>query len=286
MDFDWPLKERWQGYLMPAELRPAPCKACDETGLSRVAKLLRDQWYGYAPFRPEQRGSVPFTPDHPKVRAFAERNVDHAPEFYGSGETAIRIEAERLCAHWYGSWSHHLDQSDVDALIAGDRLRDLTHRWEGPGVGHIATGHHPSAAEVNDWSIAGMGHDSINQWIVCDAECERLGIEKRCAVCSGEGAIWRDAEQAAAHDAWEPTPPPTGEGWQMWETTSEGSPISPVFSTTEALARWLSETGASAFGGQPATYDEWLNMIEGAGMAMSMVSRGGEIVSGVEALAR
>lgn len=35
--------------------------------------------------------------------------------------------------------------------------------------------------------------------------------------------------------------PPEGDGWQVWETVSEGSPISPVFSSDEECARWVSE---------------------------------------------
>ena len=52
--------------------------------------------------------------------------------------------------------------------------------------------------------------------------------------------------------------PPIGDGWQMWETTSEGSPMSPVFSTAEELARWLADSNASAMGDQGATYEQWL----------------------------
>lgn len=35
--------------------------------------------------------------------------------------------------------------------------------------------------------------------------------------------------------------PPEGDGWQVWETVSEGSPISPVFGTDEECARWVSQ---------------------------------------------
>jgi len=35
--------------------------------------------------------------------------------------------------------------------------------------------------------------------------------------------------------------PPKGEGYQCWETTSEGSPISPVFKTFDDLCDWLSK---------------------------------------------
>ena len=38
--------------------------------------------------------------------------------------------------------------------------------------------------------------------------------------------------------------------YQMYETCTEGTPISPVMETPENLARWLADNGASAFGGQ------------------------------------
>jgi hypothetical protein len=36
---------------------------------------------------------------------------------------------------------------------------------------------------------------------------------------------------------------PTGEGWQVWETVSEGAPITPVFATDEELIDWLVTEG-------------------------------------------
>lgn len=46
----------------------------------------------------------------------------------------------------------------------------------------------------------------------------------------------------------------------MYEDTSEGTPISPAFATPEELARWLADTGASAFGDSTATYEQWLRV--------------------------
>ena len=46
--------------------------------------------------------------------------------------------------------------------------------------------------------------------------------------------------------------------YMMYETTSEGTPISPAFTTPEELARWLADTGASAFGSTTASYESWL----------------------------
>lgn len=72
--------------------------------------------------------------------------------------------------------------------------------------------------------------------------------------------------------------------FQMYEDTSEGTPISPVFATPEELARWLADTGASAFADMAATYEQWLNTIH-RGSAISMVinTGTGEIKSGVAA---
>ena len=70
----------------------------------------------------------------------------------------------------------------------------------------------------------------------------------------------------------------------MWENTSEGSPMSPVFASPEELARWLSDTRASTFGKDTATYDQWLKMIVGTGWAMDAVGSQGGLVSGVVAM--
>lgn len=72
-------------------------------------------------------------------------------------------------------------------------------------------------------------------------------------------------------------------GYCMYETTSEGTPISPVFATPEELARWLADTGASAFGGMTATYEQWLRMCLG-GWAPSAIADSRGLRSGVEAM--
>jgi len=83
----------------------------------------------------------------------------------------------------------------------------------------------------------------------------------------------------------EPTAPETCVGWQMYETVSEGTPISPVCESAEALAGWLADNKASAFAGDTATYDQWLRMIV-AGSAPTFISRDGgrTIISGVAAM--
>lgn len=54
--------------------------------------------------------------------------------------------------------------------------------------------------------------------------------------------------------------PPQGEGYQLWETTSEGSPASPVFKTLEELSAWC-EVNATTFADFKATKEKWFEML-------------------------
>ena len=54
--------------------------------------------------------------------------------------------------------------------------------------------------------------------------------------------------------------PPSGEGYQLWETTSEGSPVSPVFDSLDVLCEWC-EKYATTFGSFKASKEEWKQML-------------------------
>lgn len=71
--------------------------------------------------------------------------------------------------------------------------------------------------------------------------------------------------------------------YMMYETTSEGTPISPAFESPEQLAHWLTDTGASAFASVPGTYDGWLRVANG-GYASSIVIVDGACHSGVDGI--
>lgn len=66
----------------------------------------------------------------------------------------------------------------------------------------------------------------------------------------------------------------------MYETCTEGTPISPAFTTAEELAQWLADNGTSAFGRMTATYEQWLGTI-GVGSTFSALFDGQEVKSGV-----
>ena len=52
-------------------------------------------------------------------------------------------------------------------------------------------------------------------------------------------------------------PEGTATGWQLYETTSEGTPVSPVFATAEELAAWC-EDGATVTARLKWTREQWL----------------------------
>jgi len=70
---------------------------------------------------------------------------------------------------------------------------------------------------------------------------------------------------------------------QMYEDTSEGTPISPVMDAPEALAQWLVDNNASAFGSDTATYDQWLSTIKSGYAVSAMFVPGKGLISGVAA---
>lgn len=283
LDFDWPLQKVWSGFRNPFHCA-INCIKCDGSGYSPEAKRMKDLWYGYVPFKPEDRGSIPFTPDDKPVLDFAERQVRHSPSsYYGTGERAVAKRAYALCALFNASWSHHLNEDDVAALVASGRLMDFTHIWtqetrwkvkEPPYV--------PTPREVNEWGLSGMSHDSIASWVCIKAECARIGVTHTCVHCAGDGEIWPSKEAHDAYEAWQPVEPPKGDGYQIWETVSEGSPISPVFSTARDLAAHMSTTKIGGDDGTSAA--TWLAFIEGPGWAPSMVVGPEGVISGVEAI--
>lgn len=267
LDFNWPQGKVWGGYLNPFTKQCVECHDCGGSGSSPEAKRVSDEWYGNAPFDPAAYGAKPLTVDHPAIVDRAKRNVEHG------GQRAIDAEARRLFGIWRGQWSHQLIQADVDALVAADRLYDFTRRPRNEeqakaleaGGGYWMKEHNgytPTADEVNDWSMRGFGHDAINQWVCVKARLAREGItQTECLRCGGEGCIWPSAEIKAASEAWEETEPPEGPGFQLWETTSEGSPSSPVFETIEALCEWCAKN-ATTFGSFKASAEKWRLMLD------------------------
>jgi len=213
----------------------------------------------------------------------------NCPFCEGSGENP---ETKQLADDWYDSkntgrrWVDTITQDEVDALVAGGRLMGFTHRWtKENGWQPKEPPCHPTAEQVNTWSASrGMGHDAINRWICVETRAKRLGVFGDCGYCKGGGTLWLTLEAKDRYELWEETEPPAGDGWQVWENVSEGSPVTPVFDTAEALADYLAEGGDSACrrrGGNPPSYEAALNFIE-QGSCMTMVMGDGQIKMNID----
>ena len=204
MDFDWPMGEVWQGYLMPDRLREDPCPDCESGGTDAYEWLMKVAYVivGLADDADaEERGRHM----HPYLTPLLDISYGHPKGRPG---------------RQFAEFANGLVNSD------GFLGRDV-HRFQRALI--------EAAGLPKDWG-----------W---------------CPTCKGHASIEKYPGQLAEAEAWEWTEPPTGDGWQMWETTSEGSPMSPVFATPEELAAWLASTGASAFGDMKLTRKQWLDNI-------------------------
>ena len=70
--------------------------------------------------------------------------------------------------------------------------------------------------------------------------------------------------------------------FQVYETVSEGTPISPPFETKEELVEWMSKN--KDFWGYQWTEEQANNFVMGTGWAMSGVIKNGEIKKGYEVI--
>lgn len=207
MDFDCPIGDTWGGYLRPEELDLPTCATCDGDGSSPEARAVANTFYPHM--------------------------IVSAGAWHGAREHADSL-----------AWHDKIGQAEVDMLIEKGRLQECRSRqptddnprdWEWVSVPR-------TAAEVNAANAPGSGmmagHDGINRMYLIQFRCERLGIPIACKTCDGSGEV-AGPELKAAHEAWEPTPPPVGDGWQLWQTVSEGGPVTPVFASADALIGYL-----------------------------------------------
>ena len=244
LDFKYPHgKMIWKGYHNP--YYALKCECCDGRGTSKEYQEISDSWYNHL-------------------------SKD------GNG------------------WGYNLTQDDVQALLDADRLWDFTRIPVNDEQIAIvkASGHNswlpfnnnyiPTAQEVNEWAKKGLGHDSQNQWICSRERAKKMGIEINCPGCDGDGEFYPSDEYRELAENFTRIEPPSGDGYQLWSTTTDGTPYSPVFSKPEELAEWLVGNKISSFGYSTETYETWLKFINGqCGSGLSMVYSNGELTTGV-----
>jgi hypothetical protein len=209
--FDWPMDAVWSGYLLPDHLDFPSCSDCAyEEGRTYRGEFRSGRSTGYSPQAWVIAGSF-------------------YPHMVGGPHADVL------------AWHDKITQDEVDHLLSERRLTTWVPGPDGERGTWEALPR--TAAEVNAAQRRGgpiSGHDAINRIILIRYRCERLGIPVACPTCAGNGDVATAAERAE-QDAWERTEPPAGDGWQLWETVSEGSPISPVFADAEGLVAWMSD---------------------------------------------
>lgn len=158
----------------------------------------------------------------------------------------------------------------------GRELRRVPANWNHPknAKGNYIPLSQNFAESVKNWDErnakwqAGMRSDYNGGWQPKGKECGSMTFEQ----WEGERPVASDympdwSEEEKTH-------------MQMYEDTSEGTPISPVMKSPEELAHWLADNNASAFGSATATYEQWLNTIH-RGSAVGCAIIHGKIISGV-----
>lgn len=193
-------------------------------------------------------------------------------------QSGYNPETKKIADNFYEGerWKYNITQADVDHLVSEGRLKSwnsATRSWE-PWSGL-------TAAMVNEAQLGHPMHDlSLDgccQYMLVEFRAKQRGVYGHCAYCGGKGHLWPDDSFEKLSEDWTSTPPPDGPGWQLWETVSEGSPISPVFPTAEGLIDWIVET-------QGASREAAEKFVRGAGWVPSMAMVDGQCYVGIEAI--
>jgi hypothetical protein len=231
IDFSWPLKETWKGYLRPEYRKCSECEGGQPYSvwwlnsiLSLVSVLGEEVGRTGKDMHP-YLSSLMNAPGH-----YIDPNGTHRP---GDGPSlpsgrVFRVDPvtdDRISSLMNGLTKARGDRSEWYPNISSDGYMLMRVLLE----------------------AAGMDEDSFY----------------KCSACDGTGVDPRDQEIV---DAWDAMPsedkdPPTGDGYQLWETTSEGSPISPAFESLDELCDYAAEH-CSVFGSDMITSSEWKSMLD------------------------
>lgn len=236
IDFKWQIGQIWKGYLNPYNSQK--CQCCDGSGLNRATNKLNNDWYGW---------------DNPKYINLSENRRYNA-----------------------NAWQYQLTEIEVKALMKSRRISDVSNfrghfdeeqntwvQWIDGQKVECDEPEMPTPESVNNWAIhTPMGHDSINRWICVEARAKHLGVYGKCEMCEGEGCIWQSDEIKTLSENWQSFDPPTGEGFQLWSTTTEGHPMTPVFATLDELCEYLELEKVSVFGRDTASKEKWKSMLD------------------------
>lgn len=246
LDFDWPLKKVWSGYLAPEHRACPDCEGGQNYGswwmhsiLGLVSVLAEESLVD--PAEGKRNGGIyphPYLTELPNAPG---RWVD--PGTYQPGDQPDSFGGGRI--HRKLPVNDNRVAKLLDALYEKDERRTsggVFGRYSISSDGYMLTRILLDAA--------GMDYDEFWKCQTCDAT----------GVHPDDLAEYQDWNKRYEEDS-DSFEPPTGDGYQLWETTSEGSPASPVFATIEELCEYAAEN-CTTFADFKASAEEWREMLD------------------------
>lgn len=97
-------------------------------------------------------------------------------------------------------------------------------------------------------------------------QCRKKAKDRGIPICNAPGELegcplFHEYYGISQDTPSENVEPPVGEGYQLWEFTSEGSPQSPVFSSLRELCEWC-EKNATVYAKTKATREQWHDILK------------------------
>lgn len=258
VDFNWPLDEVWEGYLTPEKYQEDPCPDCYKldsygnrtggTGSTPASKWVEAALY-----------LIGMMADDIRSQGFA--GTEH--EFTAYGDNRAKLHPYLVELQKINVYEHRRPSADILELVQG-----VTGR-----AGLTAHGRTCGMDPGGDFSRKGL-----------DALKKAAGVDEKwgwCPTCNGHGWVEKYPNQRAEGEAWaeEDHGPPVGDGWQVWETVSEGSPISPVFADREDLIARLMSPAYCMGISRPLTRAQAEGFVDSA-WAPSMIVQAGQVIPG------
>lgn len=240
VDFDWELKKVWSGYLMPDNFRETPCADCYSSGSTPAMQWIERIGLMLDQLVQDVDDNAAGKEMHPWLALDQYPPVDRNKELSRQGMW-VNYEVVRPTAHIF---------EFVQALMAGDE----------------------------DGRAFNRGLMAQNRYGITRGLLRKAGLPEKwgwCKTCDGHGSVEAYEGQRAEAEKWEAAEPPKGEGWQLWETVSEGSPVTPVFATREGLVDHL----CSANYPRRLTRDEAEGLVE-AGWVPSAIGNANGLITG------
>lgn len=254
LDFDWPLNKPWKGYINNHYKKCPDCECGNSPAgewLKSIVRILScaGEDGRYSEEEQEELRRRGRTIPHPYLA-----HLETAPT-----QRIPRAEMDRINAI---EDRHERNRVYFQAVARHNKLlpltRELTQLTEG----------------LAGRPISFLGHDACDQYVMMKKIVVAAGLDDEtwgiCPTCKGTG---EDPATKEASEAWERTHPPEGEGYQLWETVSEGSPISPVFASKKKFIDYLCDQGYS--------WEAAANFVE-KGWAPSMMISNGVIKQNIE----